>query len=84
MPKTTAQIKLLTAGITQRQISVKTGFSANAVSQTLTGLCRNQIIQEAVAEILNVPAAELWGENYAPLWRQNKKQQKVSSVGGTD
>lgn len=78
MARTEAQIKLYAAGITQRQIHRKSNFSEFSVCQTMRGRRHNQTIQETAAEMLGVPAAELWGENYAPVWRQNKKQKSSS------
>ncbi|OHB57967.1 MAG: hypothetical protein A2Y12_08745 [Planctomycetes bacterium GWF2_42_9] len=67
------QVKIFDAGITQKQISEKSGFSEVSVYYTIRHRTHNQIIQEAIAELLNIPAEQLWGEHYAPVWRKKNK-----------
>ena len=76
-------MKLFSAGITQKQISQETGLSQNAVLNTVAYRYHNQIIQDYIAKILNESAEILWGENYAPVWRQSKKRHQSAEPAET-
>jgi lambda repressor-like predicted transcriptional regulator len=83
MNKSVIQVKIFEAGIKRKQICDKSGFSEVSVYYTILHRTHNQVIQETIAELLGIPAAELWGEHYAPIWRKNKKCPRSAELTDT-
>ena len=77
MAKTDVQLKLLAVGITQRQVAQELALSELAVFNTVRYKRHNQIIQDEVAKLLGLDAADLWGKHYGPTWRQTKKRDRA-------